>query len=298
MQALPALQAAQRSLSSTAAAESSGSNKTAHYASALMGLAAGVAGASFAVSADEADHGLHAPDYPWSHTGMLDAFDHGSIRRGFQVYKQVCAACHSMIYIHWRDLVGVCYTEEEAKKMAAEEEVEDGPNDEGEMFTRPGKLSDALPNPYKNEQAARFANGGAYPPDLSNIVGARPNGTNYIFALLTGYREPPAGIKVQGHPQQANGHGPMLLCGETGSRLLARGSFLGGEPVRWANRPGACRHHHLIRACASVHTYRCARVCTITPTSPAAPLPCQRCWSTVASTTMTAPPPTPRSRPR
>ena len=92
------------------------------------------------------------------------------IRRGHQVYQQVCASCHSMSLISYRDLVGVAYTEEETKAMAAEIEVVDGPNDEGEMFTRPGKLSDRFPQPYANEQAARFANGGAYPPDLSLIT--------------------------------------------------------------------------------------------------------------------------------
>lgn len=75
-----------------------------------------------------------------------------------------------MSLVSYRDLVGVAYTEEETKAMAAEIEVVDGPNDEGEMFTRPGKLSDKFPEPYPNEQAARFANGGAYPPDLSVIT--------------------------------------------------------------------------------------------------------------------------------
>src|ERR1041384_6310581 len=75
-----------------------------------------------------------------------------------------------MSLISYRDLVGVAYTEEETKAMAAEIEVVDGPNDEGEMFTRPGKLSDRLPQPYANEQAAQFSNGGAYPPDLSLIT--------------------------------------------------------------------------------------------------------------------------------
>lgn len=98
------------------------------------------------------------------------------IRRGHQVYQQVCASCHSMSLIAYRDLVGVAYTEEETKAMAAEIEVVDGPNDEGEMFTRPGKLSDHFPSPYPNEQAARFANGGAYPPDLSVI-------TKVIYAI-------------------------------------------------------------------------------------------------------------------
>ncbi|KAI7753313.1 hypothetical protein M8C21_020134, partial [Ambrosia artemisiifolia] len=102
---------------------------------------------------------------------------------------------YTSIYAH-HALVGVAYTEEETKAMAAEIEIVDGPNDEGEMFTRPGKLSDRFPQPYANEQAARFANGGAYPPDLSLITKARHNGQNYVFALLTGYRDPPAGVSV------------------------------------------------------------------------------------------------------
>lgn len=94
----------------------------------------------------------------------------GRIRRGHQVYQQVCAACHSMSLVAYRDLIGVAYTEDEVKTISAEIEVEDGPNDEGEMYTRPGKPSDHFPQPYPNEAAARFANGGAYPPDLSLIT--------------------------------------------------------------------------------------------------------------------------------
>ncbi|XP_045791073.1 cytochrome c1-2, heme protein, mitochondrial isoform X1 [Trifolium pratense] len=167
---------------------------------ALALIGAGVSGLlSFATtaSADEAEHGLAAPSYPWPHEGILSSYDHASVRRGHQVYTQVCASCHSMSLISYRDLVGVAYTEEEVKAMAAEIEVVDGPNDEGEMFTRPGKLSDRFPQPYPNEAAARFANGGAYPPDLSLITKARHNGQNYVFALLTGYRDPPAGVVIR-----------------------------------------------------------------------------------------------------
>jgi ubiquinol-cytochrome c reductase cytochrome c1 subunit len=80
-------------------------------------------------------------------------------------------------------------------------EVTDGPNDEGEMFERPGRLSDPLPRPYANEEGARYANGGAYPPDLSLITKARHDGQNYVFALLLGYRDPPAGVSVSSHVQ-------------------------------------------------------------------------------------------------
>ncbi|KAK6153728.1 hypothetical protein DH2020_013367 [Rehmannia glutinosa] len=165
---------------------------------ALFGAgASGLLSCATIAYSDEAEHGLDCPSYPWPHKGILSSYDHASIRRGHQVYQQVCASCHSMSLISYRDLVGVAYTEEETKAMAAEIEVVDGPNDEGEMFTRPGKLSDRLPQPYANEQAARFANGGAYPPDLSLITKARHNGQNYVFALLTGYRDPPAGVTIR-----------------------------------------------------------------------------------------------------
>ncbi|CAI5486930.1 unnamed protein product [Closterium sp. Naga37s-1] len=164
---------------------------------AVGGAVLGVAALADVARADEAEHGLHAPAYPWSHDGIFSSYDHASIRRGHQVYQQVCATCHSMSLVSYRDLIGVAYTEDEVKALAAEVEVEDGPNDEGEMFLRPGKPSDKLPNPYANEQGARFANGGAYPPDLSLISKARHDGQNYIYSLLTGYREPPAGISVR-----------------------------------------------------------------------------------------------------
>lgn len=96
-----------------------------------------------------------------------------SIRRGYQVYREVCAACHSLDRIAWRNLVGVSHTVDEVKAMAEEVEYTDGPNDEGEMFQRPGKLSDYMPPPYPNEEAARAGNGGALPPDLSLIIKAR-----------------------------------------------------------------------------------------------------------------------------
>lgn len=165
---------------------------------AAVGLGGAVLGGSAVVaSADEAEHGLHAPQYPWPHEGFFSSYDHRAIRRGSQVYQQVCATCHSLNQIHYRNLVGVAYTEDEVKEMALDVEVTDGPNDEGEMFERPGKLSDKLPQPYPNEEAARFANGGAYPPDLSLITKARHDGQNYVFALLMGYRDPPEGVEVR-----------------------------------------------------------------------------------------------------
>lgn len=139
---------------------------------------------------------VHPPHYPWRHTGYFSSFDHGALRRGFQVYREVCASCHSLQYIRFRELVGVTHTTEEVKQMAKEVDVLDGPNDQGEMFERPGKPYDVIPSPYANKEAGRAANGGAYPPDLSLMVKARHNGHDYVFALLTGYCEAPAGKEM------------------------------------------------------------------------------------------------------
>ena len=87
---------------------------------ALVGLGTGVAGVGLALLEEEAEHGLHPPQYPWSHNGYFSSYDHAAIRRGHQVYTQVCAACHSVQSLHYRNLVGVAYTEEEMKEAAAE----------------------------------------------------------------------------------------------------------------------------------------------------------------------------------
>lgn len=140
---------------------------------------------------------VHVPHYHWSHSGNTDTFDAASIRRGYEVYQQVCAACHSMNQLAFRNLVGVAYSEEDAKKIAGEALIKNGePNDDGDMFMRPGKLSDYFPSPYENEQQSRKANAGALPPDLTVIAKARHGNENYIFSLLTGYCDPPAGVTV------------------------------------------------------------------------------------------------------
>ncbi|CDF87207.1 BN860_01200g1_1 [Zygosaccharomyces bailii CLIB 213] len=142
-----------------------------------------------------AEHGLHPPSFAWPHNGPLETFDHAAIRRGYQVYREVCAACHSMDRVAWRNLVGVSHTNAEVCDMAAEFEYDDEPDEQGNPKKRPGKLADYIPGPYPNEQAARAANQGALPPDLSLIVKARHGGADYIFSLLTGYpEEPPAGV--------------------------------------------------------------------------------------------------------
>ncbi|KAK9674897.1 cytochrome c1 [Basidiobolus ranarum] len=149
------------------------------------------------VMADASAEGLHPPAFPWSHNSPLSTFDHASIRRGYQVYKEVCSTCHSLDRIAFRNLIDVSHTEDEVKALAEEIEVEDGPNDVGEMFQRPGKPSDYFPRPYPNEEAARAGNAGAYPPDLSLIFKGRHGGADYIFALLTGYVDPPAGVEIR-----------------------------------------------------------------------------------------------------
>lgn len=144
-----------------------------------------------------AEHGLHSPQYNWSHNGPFETFDHASIRRGYQVYREVCAACHSLDRVAWRTLVGVSHTNQEVRDMAAEFEYDDEPDEQGNPRKRPGKLADYIPAPYPNEQAARAANQGALPPDLSLIVKARHGGADYVFSLLTGYPdEPPAGVDL------------------------------------------------------------------------------------------------------
>jgi len=165
---------------------------------ALAGTSAGGAAALAAALDDsvKADMVLHPPKLPWSHNGPLDSLDHASIRRGYQVYKQVCAACHSMRFLAFRNLVDVAYSEAEAKELAADAMVMDGPNDAGEMFERPGKLSDYFPKPYANDEAAAAANNGAIPPDLSYIALARHGREDYIYHLLTSYCDPPAGIEL------------------------------------------------------------------------------------------------------
>lgn len=146
---------------------------------------------------DDPNHGLHPPHYHWDHHGLLKTFDHAAIRRGFQVYKEVCSVCHSLKLIAFRNLVGVSHTEDEVRALCEEYETRDGPDETGEYYMRPCRLSDTFPPPYANDEAARAANAGALPPDLSCVVKGRLNNEDYIFSLLTGYHEPPAGIAVR-----------------------------------------------------------------------------------------------------
>tara|TARA_Y100001958_G_C21175985_1_gene506794 strand:- start:509 stop:1297 length:789 start_codon:yes stop_codon:yes gene_type:complete len=133
----------------------------------------------------------------WSFSGITGKFDRPSLQRGYQVYKEVCSSCHSMQYLSYRNLGekgGPEFTKEEVKAIASSFEVTDGPNSDGEMFTRPGRPSDRFVSPYPNMKASIAANGGAYPPDMSVLVKARPGGANYIYSVLMGYEDPPQGF--------------------------------------------------------------------------------------------------------
>jgi ubiquinol-cytochrome c reductase cytochrome c1 subunit len=162
----------------------------------LGALVLGAAAALSATPARAAGEAIHIPDTRFSFEGLFGTFDRGALQRGFQVYKEVCSACHAMRQLSYRNLLEIGLTEEQARAIAAQFQVQDGPNDQGEMFERPARLSDRFRRPFANEQAARAANNGAYPPDLSVIVKARHGGADYLHALLTGYQDPPAGFTL------------------------------------------------------------------------------------------------------
>lgn len=155
-------------------------------------LALGLTGAA------QASGGVKIPEQKWQHGGVFGTFDKAAAQRGFQVYKTICATCHSMRLVPIRSLAGIGFTPDQLKEIAATYEVQAGPNDEGNMFMRPGVPADRFPSPFPNEQAARAGNNGALPPDLSLMAKARVGGEDYIYAFLTGFKdEVPAGITVQ-----------------------------------------------------------------------------------------------------
>ena len=135
----------------------------------------------------------------WSFKGFTGKFDRASLQRGYQVYTEVCASCHSMKLLSYRNLAeegGPEFSEDQVKAIASNFEVTDGPNNDGEMFTRPAKPSDNFVKPYQNVQEATVSNGGAYPPDMSVLVKARSGGADYIYSLLLGYDDPPSNIQL------------------------------------------------------------------------------------------------------
>lgn len=184
---------------------------------AIAGLVLAASLGGNAIAADE-----ETPHYPlkhpkhvhWSFAGPFGHWDVPQLQRGLQVYLEVCAACHSLDYVAFRNLEAIGYTPAEVKAFAETYEIEDGPNSEGDMYERPGFPSDRFPSPFPNEEAAAFANNGAAPPDFSLLAKARApirgfptfifdaftlyaeNGPDYIYSLLTGYEEAPAGTEV------------------------------------------------------------------------------------------------------
>lgn len=139
---------------------------------------------------------LHPKKLQWEFDGIFGRFDRASIQRGYQIYKEVCSACHGIKLFSYRNLQDIGFTEAEVKQIASEYLVTDGPNDDGEMFERNALPSDKFVSPYPNEQSARSANGGAYPPDLSLIIKARHDGANYVYSLLNGYKDAPEGFEL------------------------------------------------------------------------------------------------------
>ncbi|WP_457938519.1 cytochrome c1 [Mesorhizobium sp. 10J20-29] len=194
--------------------------------------AAGVARAEEAHNAAEPTHfPIHKPtEESWSFAGPFGTYDKAQLQRGLKVYKEVCSACHSMDLVSFRTLEHLGYSEAQVKAFAAEYTVQDGPNNDGEMFDRPGIPSDHFPAPFPNAIAAAAANNGAAPPDLSLMAKARgvergfptfifdvftqyaENGPDYIHALLTGYgEEPPAGMQIP----EGTYYNPYFIAGKS-----------------------------------------------------------------------------------
>jgi cytochrome c1 len=192
---------------------------------AAFGAASLAAGAAFGAS-----EGTHVERQRWSFSGVFGQYDQAQLQRGYQVYSEVCANCHELRRIHYRNLAqpgGPAFPKDAVAALAASVEVEDGPDDQGKMFQRPGRLSDRLPQRYKNEQEARSIHNGAYPPDLSLMVRARnvettapwyihpflmlkdiatanqDGGADYVRALLTGYKDRLPGVDSRPYAQRA-----------------------------------------------------------------------------------------------
>ncbi len=148
------------------------------------------------VAVNAAEEEVHLTKQEWSFNGVLGKFDKVQVQRGFQVYKDVCAACHGLHYLAFRNFEALGYSEDQVKALAAQYEIEDGPDDNGDMFKRKGRPSDYIPKPFPNDAFARAANNGALPPDLSLMTKAREGGPDYVYALLMGYDDPPAEFKL------------------------------------------------------------------------------------------------------
>ena len=177
---------------------------------ALAALAATIGLAGQASAAGGGDVKLVAGE--WSFAGPFGYFDKGAMQRGFQVYREVCAGCHGVEYLAFRNLGDLGYNEAEIKAIAAEYEVVDGPDEDGEMFMRPARPADLIPSPYRNDNEARANNNGALPPDLSLIAKARANGADYLYSLLIGYEDAPSGTEVPDGMYYNNAYSGHLIA--------------------------------------------------------------------------------------
>ncbi|MEM7778363.1 MAG: cytochrome c1 [Pseudomonadota bacterium] len=210
---------------------------------------AAIASLGLSAAALAAGGGPKVEKQSWSFSGITGQFDEAQLQRGFQVYKEVCAACHGLARLPFRSLTGVGgpnFPENDVKRLAAEYEVTDGPNDDGEMFKRPGRMSDTFPPLYANEKEARSIHNGAYPLDLSLITKARgiphaegifthvltmgqeiltgyqEGGADYLYALLVGYRdEAPEGFNLQ--------DGLYYNVSYSGQQIAMPDPFAGGD---------------------------------------------------------------------
>jgi ubiquinol-cytochrome c reductase cytochrome c1 subunit len=173
-----------------------------HVFLGLLTIVAGLAALLIVLASPVPHADIHRQT--WAFNGFFGSFDQAQLKRGFQIYKDVCSGCHSMRLMHYRDLQDIGFTEDEVKAIAAEVQVTDGPDDTGEMFERPGRASDPFKSPFANEQAARAVNNGALPVDLTLIAKSRAgsgftgyDGADYSYSLMTGYEEtPPAGVTL------------------------------------------------------------------------------------------------------
>lgn len=177
---------------------------------AVAALAATIGLAGQASAAGGGDVKLVAGE--WSFAGPFGYFDKGAMQRGFQVYREVCAGCHGVEYLAFRNLGDLGYNEAEIKAIAAEYEVVDGPDEDGEMFMRPARPADLIPSPYRNDNEARANNNGALPPDLSLIAKARANGADYLYSLLIGYEDAPSGTEVPDGMYYNNAYSGHLIA--------------------------------------------------------------------------------------
>jgi ubiquinol-cytochrome c reductase cytochrome c1 subunit len=165
---------------------------------ALRNLLAAALLSIVAVPAMAQEEAPTPPPQNWSFNGIFGGLDLAAAQRGFQVYSEVCSTCHSMNLLHYRDLAGIGLTDDQIKAVAAAVTVPLGLDDQGNPKTGPGLPASQFRAPFPNEQAARAAMNGALPPDQSLIVNARVNGANYIYAILTGFQDPPPAFKMMG----------------------------------------------------------------------------------------------------